>query len=332
MKKISLCIISFICILDMYAQDIHFSQFYRSYLNLNPALTGQFDADYRLNANLRNQWNSVSEPYQTFSFAADAKNVSKIKGLHAGLAFYNDQAGVGDLSSSQIAASVALTFPINHDSSFTITTAVQPNYTFKSINFDRFNFDNQFDNGFDPNLPSGENFDRNSFSYFNFHMGLVFNYELEKRKSFQLGGGLFNVFNPTQNFYSRNVKLDSRISLHASTVHLLSELLDIQPSVLYSTQGEFQEIVVGANLKYYLSQEYPPMNLYAGLWYRDKDAIFLHLGLDYGNLHAGVSYDINVSDLEEASNKRGGFEFSMTYLIKQFHPPSGSYRRCPKFL
>src|SRR5690606_29565531 len=204
-------------------------------------------------------------------------------------------------STSQIAASIALSFPLNYDSSFSITTGIQPNYTFKSINFDSFSFDRQFDNGYDPNLPNGETFDRNSLSYFNFHMGLLFNYRLERRKNFQLGAAIFNVFNPPQNFNSRNVKLDSRVSIHAGTDYMLNEILDIQPSILFSTQGNFRELVFGANLKYYLNEEYPATNLYAGLWYRNKDAIFLHLGMDYGNLHAGLSYDINVSDLEEAT-------------------------------
>lgn len=332
MRKI-LLIFCILCMYDLYAQDIHFSQFYRSYLNLNPALTGQFDGDYRINANLRNQWNSISEPYQSFSLAADAKNISRIKGIHAGIAFYNDQAGVGDLNSNQIAASFALTFPLNKDSTLNITTAVQPNYTFKNINFGKFKFDKQFDGtAYNPSLPNGENFDRSSFSYFNLHMGVYFNYKLDRRKIFDFGAGLFNVLTPQQNFFSKTISLDNRFTFHAGSEYILTEDIDILPRILYSTQGKFQEMVIGTNLRYYLNKRHPAQNLYAGLWYRNKDALFLNVGMDYGNLHAGVSYDINISDLEEATNKKGGFEFSLTYIIKQFHAPTGSYRRCPKFL
>ena len=50
-----------------FGQDIHFSQADLSPLNLNPALTGMFNSDYRIHANERTQWRSVTTPYKTFS-------------------------------------------------------------------------------------------------------------------------------------------------------------------------------------------------------------------------------------------------------------------------
>ena len=51
------------------AQDIHFSQFYMSPLNLNPALTGVMNCNTRFVGNYRNQWASVlkSNAYNTYS-------------------------------------------------------------------------------------------------------------------------------------------------------------------------------------------------------------------------------------------------------------------------
>ena len=54
-----------------FAQDIHFSQFNNSPLNLNPAQTGLFNGDWRFVGNLRNQWSSVPVPYRTFSLSTD---------------------------------------------------------------------------------------------------------------------------------------------------------------------------------------------------------------------------------------------------------------------
>src|SRR3954471_19404848 len=56
---------------NIIAQDIHFSQFNRSPLNLNPANTGLFDGDFRFSGIHRNQWKSVTVPYKTFSGAFD---------------------------------------------------------------------------------------------------------------------------------------------------------------------------------------------------------------------------------------------------------------------
>ena len=43
-------------VLALSAQDIHFSQFGNSPINLNPGLTGAFGGDMRFVANYRNQW------------------------------------------------------------------------------------------------------------------------------------------------------------------------------------------------------------------------------------------------------------------------------------
>ena len=53
------------------AQDIHFSQYYASPMTVNPAYTGMFNGTYRVGANYRNQWASVSVPYKTFAAYAD---------------------------------------------------------------------------------------------------------------------------------------------------------------------------------------------------------------------------------------------------------------------
>jgi hypothetical protein len=55
------------------AQDIHFSQFSETPLLRNPALAGIFSGDVRVQGVFRNQWNSVTVPYQTSSLNAEYK-------------------------------------------------------------------------------------------------------------------------------------------------------------------------------------------------------------------------------------------------------------------
>ena len=55
------------------AQDIHFSQFFETPLLRNPALAGIFSGDFRMQAVYRNQWNSVTIPYQTTSLNGEYK-------------------------------------------------------------------------------------------------------------------------------------------------------------------------------------------------------------------------------------------------------------------
>ena len=79
-----------------YAQDIHFSQYTGSILNVNPAFTGLFDGDYRVNGIYRSQWSSVPVPYSTISIAVDGRfKTKKMKsdcfGLMATFANWNNE-------------------------------------------------------------------------------------------------------------------------------------------------------------------------------------------------------------------------------------------------
>ena len=73
MKKtflhLSVCCAILLSVVTAHAQDIHFSQFYQSPLNLNPAMTGVMNCNHRLVANYRNQWASIlkKNAYNTIS-------------------------------------------------------------------------------------------------------------------------------------------------------------------------------------------------------------------------------------------------------------------------
>ena len=69
---LSLLIFSSFC---LSSQDIHFTQFYMSPLNLNPAMTGVMNCKTRMIANYRNQWAAVlaANAYNTYSVSYDQK-------------------------------------------------------------------------------------------------------------------------------------------------------------------------------------------------------------------------------------------------------------------
>src|SRR5579872_410057 len=102
-----LCSVTFNVVVN--GQSMHYSQFYNAPLLVNPANTALMpDDDYRGGLNYRNQWAVVPVPYNTFSAFADCKIYSKKQEeqrnnwLGVGLAFFNDKAGDGNLSLSQV--------------------------------------------------------------------------------------------------------------------------------------------------------------------------------------------------------------------------------------
>ena len=53
------------------AQDPSFSQFFSSPLNVNPALTGKINGDWRMIANFRDEWIGPASPYVTGTVSYD---------------------------------------------------------------------------------------------------------------------------------------------------------------------------------------------------------------------------------------------------------------------
>jgi len=108
-----------ICDLGIYAQDIHFSQFYTSPLNLNPALTGMMRSSQRFVANYRNQWSASlgANAYNTYSVSYDQKiPVGTYDYFGIGGSFWGDVAGESRFGSTsgRVSASFSYYLYVTH--------------------------------------------------------------------------------------------------------------------------------------------------------------------------------------------------------------------------
>jgi len=314
------------------AQDIQFSQYLSSPFNLNPSLIGDFKGDYRLIGNFRNQWNSITVPYQTFGISADMNNLGKIRNLSTGLSVYSDETGDSRMNTMIVQMAGSYGYPITADSSQSIYFGVMPGIVRQQFDYSKLNFDNQYDNQtgtFDPNINSGEIQDQTSLTYFNLSAGIRWNYTIASRHKIDAGFSIYNLTNSNK-FYLSDEKSDQkRYNFHANYQVKVWKKIDILPGFLYTNQGENSSMVFGSSSRYLFS-----MNtvFHAGIWYRNKDAVFTTFGLTYQSLYIGFSYDINTSGLSEASNGRGAYEISLIYVIRKFKPNRGKYLCCPNYL
>ena len=334
MKK-WLGIFVFLMALSAQGQDVHFSQFYMNPVYLNPALTGNFEGDWRFSGNQRSQWRSVSRPFNTLALSAENREGLIIPGLYHAVNLFHDAAGDGNYRTIEMNLTTAYQYFIDMDSIHSVIPAFQVGFNHRRIDFSQLNFDNQF-NGFyyDPNLPTMESFQNASRTGLNFSIGLVYKYEPEKRKSIVGGIGWFNLPQVKQSFYGNElIERDRRLVIHAKGVYELNYEWDLQPGFFTQFQGAYKEIVFGTNARYiYKDKKGEYIAPYGGLWFRNKDAVYLTVGAYYNQWIAGISYDINLSQLAPASNVRGGLEFSVQYILHLFKPKEIQHRICPDYL
>lgn len=321
--------------LSLTAQDIHFSLWDMSPLNLNPAMTGQFDGDYRFNGNHRNQWSSVTVPFTTYSLSADARNILGKKNYSGGLQINQDRAGDSQFNTFQVNASGAYQLNLQDDSLNHLSFGLQLGVTNRSLTYDPLQFDAQY-NGFqyDANLDNQESFARAGRTYLNSNVGVGYFKKFDNRKVVTGGVGFFNLLKPKQSFFNDdNIRQDIRVSIHANSEWKVAAQWDVLPSFIFSSQGKYKELNLGANARYVITDF---MGMYRAAWlgvfYRNKDATFITLGVNYDAWKVGLNYDINLSTLKTASNGRGSFEIAVQYIIKLSQPTRVMHRVCPDFI
>ena len=325
-------ILSTSLIIDSSGQDIHFSQFNLAPLNLNPAMTGSFNGDYRIAGNHRNQWSSVTIPYRTFGLSME-KNKFVNDAVSAGIQINQDKAGDSRFSTFQINLSGAYLLKFKDTSNF-LSIGSQLGFTNRNLDYDPLSFDVQY-NGYqyDPSLPNQESFLRNSRTYANLNLGLA-HFFVKEKLSIQSGFAVFNLTAAKQSFYNdNNIRLDPRLVIHSKGVYKLSNKINLLPGLLWMKQGKHQEMILNLETEYILVNFMRTYrSLWAGLSYRNKDALFLTTGMKYDNWKIGLSYDVNISKLVPASMLRGGFEIAIIYIIDKSPIEMIIHRICPDYI
>lgn len=316
------------------AQDIHFSQFFHSPFNLNPALAGQFDGDYRFIGNQRTQWRSVTVPYSTFGVSADAHDFLDRDGLGTSFSLFQDRAGDSRLNTLRLNLGGSYLMPVSSDSLHTVSLGMQLGFTHRNIDYSDLYYDNQYDGiQYDPNIDPNESFARDSRTYLDLHMGASWFYKKSNRESYSAGVSLFNLNTPEQSYFDATVPLNTRLNFHASAELQLNEDWDLMPSVLFMSQDNYREFVLGASARYILMDEAGLFrSIFGGFYFRTRDAGYLMGGVDYDAWRVALSYDFNLSDLRPASNGRGGFEIAVIYILKKFKPQLPDRKICPEYL
>lgn len=319
--------------LKLVAQDIHWSQFNDNPIFQNPANSGRFSGTYRFYANYRDQWRSVTVPFQTLSISADTK-FEKVKNLSLGILFFHDAAGDGRFRTIELQVSPSYNLKLTSDSLHNLRFGVQFGMNHRQMIFNNYYWDNQFDGvQYNPSLASNENYQTQKKTNVSVGVGAVYEWAVSKRKRIAAGIGLFNINAPNQGFLGTVIKRDRRLNFFAQGQFRLNEEWDILPTVQLNFQGTYNEIIFGSNVRYILKERLDQyMALYFGGFFRNKDSGYISAGLDYKDWFAGISYDLNFSKLVPASRVRGGIELSLRYIVNRVKPKNIFHRVCPDYI
>lgn len=306
------------------AQDVHFSQFSQTPLLVNPALTGFFDGDIRVQLNYRNQWKSVGVPFTTYAISYDMAILKK-KWDHSylGLGFYalSDKAGDTQFGTTQFNLSVSGVVVVNEANKLSV--GLQGGFAQRSLNSSVLEWGNQLENGvYDPSLATGESGDLNPYFYEDFSAGISWNYQLSERLMTNAGVAVYHLNKPVQKFAVSSVeRLYSKLVVHLDGhIGIKSTNWAFRPSVLFLNQGPSNEINLGMMVRYQIVEgskytgHIKETALSLGGYYRNGDSFIPTILIEVANYALGISYDINVSGLATVSKGRGGIEISLRFI------------------
>lgn len=318
------------------AQDPNFSQFFASPLTLNPALTGKFDGVVRVAGNYRNQWPTFNNAFITYTASVDAgilkNHIPEFDQFGVGFLAFSDKSGNGVLQNNFFGVSTAYHKALDENGYAQLGLGFQGTFVTKTLNIRGLEFEDMLRSDGFTGLTS-ETFSNSSLnvSYFDLNTGLLFNGSTDGTNNYYAGASMYHITRPKENFQEGNHLITPRLTLQAGGMMPLAEGNAVHFSAIHSRQaGAYNTVVGGAYMLNLNGDPQSPKNLYLGTWVRLGDAVIPYVGLEFGSLHFGATYDVNTSSLRPGSNMRGGTEFSLVYIKK----PSDPYAKklnCPKF-
>lgn len=303
----------------VFAQDPIFSQFFASPLSVNPALAGNGHADWRLMGLRRNQWiNSGIEPLNTTSLSFDGKLFRQKNNdqnyIGGGLMFLQDYGLSGAYKSNSINFVVSSHVSLDMEDNHGISVGLGGSYANTLIDFSKLSFARQLSSsGFNRTLPTNETYLSTIKPYYAAFAGINYTYQSE-RSSFDFGVAGYRFVRSARSALSDPNQLDPpRYNISAGFQTYVSDRMVFNANSMLVFEKNINSYNVGINLGHILSDgEYDHQTvLNTGVWYRQNEAVIPFIGLLYGNVQGGISYDVNLSSHKNFVGPLKTFEFSL---------------------
>ncbi|GAB4146923.1 MAG: hypothetical protein Fur0041_21100 [Bacteroidia bacterium] len=315
----------FLAPMMLQAQDFHLSQYDASHLYINPAATGMYNGqknDYRIFSDYRSQWRALGiKPYTTAYISYDMP-IQKYEGkVGAGGYMLSNSSVQGQFRTIQAAGSVAYNV-ISGSPDHYLTTGLQMGLLYRSIDYNSYTFDVQYNSAtgdFDQSASNQENFSQNSFVRFDAALGVWYKYISQSSKYHPFAGfSVYHLTKPNESFTGTKSRMPMRFVFNTGCDIKINDDFSVTPKFLYMNQAKAYEINAGVLLFYKIKNS--SLDVMAGADYRHKDAIVLHIGFRQEQSMFRFSYDINNSGLNAYTGGKGAWEFSLLLYGKKDQP------------
>lgn len=352
MKKFRLLLFlscSFIGVLSLQAQDLHFTMYNMSPLTLNPANTGAFLGTVRIGGIYRSQW--TDNIYQTPSLYVDAPILAigkkKRDWIGVGGTFVNDRAGTEvKLRTSFFMLSGAFHKVLDKNSNHVLTLGVQGGTMTRRLETRFLMFEDEL---LDPSLNQSEDIglftqeeqnertgeNEGTADHPDISLGLMLTSKINDQTQLRVGAAtnhLINLGNDYALVRNQDTTANRRpltLKIHSTVDYKIDEKFSVHPTAFMQTTKGITELMAQVPVGYQFNDD---LQLLLGPSLRVGDSFNVIGGARFKDLSVRASYDFTTSDLASDARIRNGFEVAASYIIKIFKEPQVNPKiLCPKF-
>jgi len=334
--------------ISLSAQDMQYSYYQFSPISYNPAFTGAFYGNLRINGMFRDQLRTIApyyndvDPreslsgteYRTTSLSLDGNIPFGFKDgdwVSAGINLVKDKSGASGYRHDFNGFSVAYHMTLGKKQNTVLTFGGKYGSYTKGIGkpsegqyYSLFLLSNPgaSDNDID-NIPV----DPQGVSTNDFMLGVLLSAPLGDNSDLRVGIASDHLFaprlrskTPTDTTITNPpnqviTKLERRINVVAQYYVDLNDNITFNPSIVYQKMGAASNILIQSLFSYHMPNN-DDLALNFGLGFRMADNAVLpfYMGADFNDWRIGMSYGINMSGLS-ASGREGGFELGIARVF-----------------
>jgi type IX secretion system PorP/SprF family membrane protein len=323
-----------ICCRVLSAQDLHSAQPALAAAHFNPATAGMFHGTLRVAARYRAQWLTVPVNYRTFAAEADMPILERgSTRLAGGIRVAHDQAGDGQLNFARGGFMVSGMQRLSK--SLAVSVGADVSFAQRSVQLNGLKFKNQWlGDIYDPTAPNKEQLGAKTGTIPLLSAGLAvhFGQRENPRQYLEIGAAMHQINSPMVSFDANQAsKLAPRLVAHAAGATRISTSLDVVGFAQFQSQGPYRSVLTGTGVRTILGTDGDFLcAVQTTISYRLGDAVIPTIQLDWGAWNVGLSYDINTSAFQTATNRRGAWELACVYKIVPA-PPVPEFKVCPVF-